>query len=118
MKGATLGPDVKNVTQEISIHAPVKGATRGVSKRQIMTIISIHAPVKGATKAHCILRNTLSHFNPRPREGSDFMERHKLKSVTDISIHAPVKGATIFAKSEIFRDCISIHAPVKGATRP
>ena len=78
------------------------------------------------------------YFNPRSREGSDYLEsdtyhnemvfqstlprRERLRYNRDkkermiISIHAPAKGAT-----EMFLQCydfdgISIHAPAKGAT--
>ena len=77
--------------------------------------ISIHAPVKGATKSNKgdIFRN--SHFNPRPREGSDHVLRVIFEKVI-ISIHAPVKGATALISLIILSRSISIHAPVKGAT--
>ena len=55
------------------------------------------------------------YFNPRSREGSDLADSEKEK-LTIISIHAPARGAT----SEYFNYNpeigISIHAPARGAT--
>ena len=59
----------------------------------------------------------ISYFNPRTREGCDFIACLELLCVFKISIHAPVKGATsrfLHKHAPTFR--ISIHAPVKGAT--
>ena len=56
--------------------------------------ISIHAPVKGATTARGTGIKTQHDFNPRSREGSDFLPKGSRNNVLNISIHAPVKGAT------------------------
>ena len=79
--------------------------------------ISIHAPVKGATDYFQHLFHPFLHFNPRTREGCDFLaEAEKLKAKS-ISIHAPVKGATNKPTEPAEnKPTISIHAPVKGAT--
>ena len=100
--------------------------------------ISIHAPAKGATKFPVPFRFLLLHFNPRTREGCDFLialfclvlglfqSTHPrrvrrggllLKSQIDyISIHAPAKGATVTRWTFGTNFQISIHAPAKGAT--
>ena len=78
----------------ISIHAPVKGATLFKLDGLLSNRISIHAPVKGATNRlwneveKIEFQSTLpwrerlkrlrstrnpSNFNPRSREGSDFL---------------------------------------------
>ena len=58
----------------------------------------------------------LTNFNPRSREGSDTVQT-EITTMTKISIHAPAKGATVsncFITNIYF--LISIHAPAKGAT--
>ena len=100
--------------------------------------ISIHAPARGATHAAPPLTRTWRDFNPRTREGCDFLPAVVRPDVR-ISIHAPARGATVSAR-EITRNnpdfnprtregCdrirqyapvvggISIHAPARGATR-
>jgi len=96
--------------------------------------------VKGATIKLQHLGRHMMNFNPRTREGCDWVVPAALRAVKPISIHAPVKGATQ-AQSCSFEECnnfnprtregcdtatrdnkqyyvISIHAPVKGATVP
>ena len=58
-----------------------------------LTPISIHAPAKGATCAHVPSISAPQNFNPRSREGSDFI-RYRKVVCNGISIHAPAKGAT------------------------
>ena len=55
------------------------------------------------------------NFNPRAREGRDLKPIHTIHR-NRISIHAPVKSATEMENKENFLTVISIHAPVKGAT--
>ena len=57
----------------VSIHAPVKGATWIKYQRVGDGIVSIHAPVKGATTSLPTRARALSCFNPRPREGGDYV---------------------------------------------
>ena len=87
---------IRFVRWAISIHAPAKGATisvelsyakiflfqsthpRRVRQSQIKTsyhgpLISIHAPAKGATFQPMERRRKLDHFNPRTREGCDWL---------------------------------------------
>ena len=62
-----------DMTNKISIHAPMKGATFISHALQYANVISIHAPMKGATSSIT----------------NDYKYPH-------ISIHAPMKGATVF----------------------
>ena len=59
---------------DISIHAPAKGATVYTMQKLSYTTISIHAPAKGATKAVLYYLILLGYFNPRSREGSDYVK--------------------------------------------
>ena len=94
----------------------MKGATYQISDTDLTQLISIHAPVKGATYgAYCSL--PAKDFNPRSREGSDNRQDINKHDPAGISIHAPVKGATIRKKYYEAYQRISIHAPVKGATK-
>ena len=102
-------------------------------------LISIHAPARGATGNTDIRHPTDQNFNPRSREGSDFLRVPANMTGKQISIHAPARGATLtlwlalravvkFQSTlprgerhyeEIFPLCvkrISIHAPARGAT--
>ena len=106
-----------------------------------MQNISIHAPARGATGNTDIRHPTDQNFNPRSREGSDFLRVPANMTGKQISIHAPARGATLtlwlalravvkFQSTlprgerhyeEIFPLCvkrISIHAPARGATAP
>ena len=127
----------KSNSKQISIHAPARGATsiilsflyapifqstlpRGERPdsqhlffRQIH--ISIHAPARGATKRFAIISASLSNFNPRSREGSDY-DGQNVKKEEYISIHAPARGATNNADRIRNMSDISIHAPARGAT--
>ena len=84
-----------SVSKLISIHAPVKGATVSIYFSIVCIDISIHAPVKGATLSKRQGLVGKSHFNPRPREGSDVFGTFMGLCDDYISIHAPVKGATV-----------------------
>ena len=55
----------------ISIHAPAWGATILCFLISRKIRISIHAPAWGATPIISVRLYVLSHFNPRPRMGSD-----------------------------------------------
>ena len=57
----------------------------------------------------------LTNFNPRPREGSDLIDK-EMEKLWNISIHAPAKGATLGILVQDIPILISIHAPAKGAT--
>ena len=73
VKGATKSESPGLLGQIISIHAPVKGATRPPVAHPTWPEISIHAPVKGATFGVGVHAHVLADFNPRSREGSDWL---------------------------------------------
>ena len=54
-------------------------------------------------------------FNPRSREGSDDFVSQR-EQFTGISIHAPARGATGIGTAVKKSAAISIHAPARGAT--
>ena len=59
----------------ISIHAPAKGATFIFAKSRRGFSISIHAPAKGATGTEFTQIKKEKDFNPRSREGSDYIDQ-------------------------------------------
>ena len=68
-----------------------------VDAYDVSDMISIHAPVKGATVMRSHGLTGIRYFNPRTREGCDGKFWIKSDTHTFISIHAPVKGATPLA---------------------
>ena len=144
---------------DISIHAPARGATPNcgttcVSGRFQSTLPRGERPASFAFCSSTRFQSTLprgerpdaadavtwsiSHFNPRSREGSDFRgfvlrrgnpgfqstlprgERLNYAMTNAngnfISIHAPARGATQSSLTLNSRHIISIHAPARGAT--
>ena len=57
----------------ISIHAPARGATKSQFLLHYNNKISIHAPARGATRRRSQRRQMIINFNPRSREGSDYI---------------------------------------------
>ena len=57
----------------------------------------------------------MTYFNPRFREGSDFLSCHNPAQLS-ISIHASAREATLLAASPAFFLAISIHASAREAT--
>ena len=135
-RGATYD-DVPDTPEElISIRAPARGATttpllmypytlfqsalpRGERQsiklqRSCMTIFQSALP-RGERqyKDLCLCSN--SYFNPRSREGSDFLYIPGNPCYI-ISIRAPARGATILPKPDAIALIISIRAPARGAT--
>ncbi len=80
-----------------------------------ITRVSIHAPARGATVSSVSSMGSISCFNSRSREGSNFTEvvRPRAKPV---SIHAPARGATTSVEAIGLLEAVSIHAPARGAT--
>ena len=124
-------------TYDISIHAPAKGATDARRRRRRKLIFQSTLP-RRERPVPPDLQAVRRDFNPRSREGSDYIAVVS-GAMTTISIHAPAKGATCSAyvrrnNNRYFnprsregsdyalytqRDYayqISIHAPAKGAT--
>ena len=99
----------------ISIRAPARGATPVAPVQPEPTEISIRAPARGATLLRVLLPVPALHFNPRSREGSDFV-RSIPAPPAEISIRAPARGATVSGVSKKLGAKISIRAPARGAT--
>ena len=116
-RGATLTNILVFLIEIISIHAPARGATNFFSNPSNSFKISIHAPARGATARRTIMDWYYRDFNPRSREGSDWLrlalminkrgfqstlprgerhlERMEQNGIFFISIHAPARGATV-----------------------
>ena len=114
-KGVTSALEANNATVLISIHTPAKGVTAWKKKQQLphrfqstlprrewltkadlrdgMVVISIHTPAKGVTVIMGVSKESIEHFNPHSREGSDAVTGRQPSS-TQISIHTPAKGVT------------------------
>ena len=122
----------------ISIHAPARGATRMPCRSQTLHGFQSTLPrgerrdatsgslrvldefqstlPRGERRCHApFLPTSITHFNPRSREGSD-KTRFKPPFEKRISIHAPARGATGIGGTACERRVISIHAPARGAT--
>ena len=101
---------------DISIHASAREATRFALDPFSVVAISIHASAREATALKLEVKGILKDFNPRLREGGDYvyvpMYRHR-----PISIHASAREATSIVSTHIFGDGISIHASAREATR-
>ena len=137
-RGATpLQPQLWG-TFRISIHAPARGATRMPCRSQTLHGFQSTLPrgerrdatsgslrvldefqstlPRGERRCHApFLPTSITHFNPRSREGSD-KTRFKPPFEKRISIHAPARGATGIGGTACERRVISIHAPARGAT--
>ena len=57
--------------------------------------VSIHAPARGATRAQSRKINRFTCFNPRTREGCDWIFQRVYTFANYVSIHAPARGATV-----------------------
>ena len=81
----------REITQEVSIHAPTRGA------------MSFVAP---ASLNIC--------FNPRAHTGRD-INIYTKESMLGVSIHAPTRGAMLKLIRYMCNCEVSIHAPTRGA---
>ncbi len=100
----------------LSIHAPAKGATMGRQCVLYITRISIHAPAKGATSHVVKISLSITYFNPRSREGSDYNSKQSLKGSNDFNPRSR-EGSDEYRPDVNETVNISIHAPAKGATQ-
>ena len=57
----------------ISIHVPARGTTDAGSLAQAVVAISIHVPARGTTRGRILTAARTADFNPRPREGDDWI---------------------------------------------
>ena len=113
--GVTFGAISRNGRMMISIHTPALGVTRHgeYGRRQLQ--ISIHTPALGVTASRWQIWESLIHFNPHSRTGSDQIESVN-NNLIPISIHTPALGVTEMKASEFYKLVISIHTPALGAT--
>ena len=124
--------------RSISIHAPARGATPYAVCVQAHGAISIHAPARGATNmAEALIQlvnqfqSTLprgerhsawmpnrrfDYFNPRSREGSDWIDRVYWPMVLDFNPRSREGSDSGEATIDWYPADISIHAPARGAT--
>ncbi len=63
-----MRPDI-----QVSIHAPARGATTHNAQGSPGRLVSIHAPARGATETGRFEVIFDASFNPRAREGRDFV---------------------------------------------
>ena len=84
----------------ISIHASEKEATRMSVDRAELILISIHASEKEATHGNPKHQQSALDFNPRLREGGDYL-MHMVWLYEKISIHASEKEATLLRSSAV-----------------
>ena len=61
------------VVVNVSIHAPARGATPAEDAQKFWDDVSIHAPARGATGKFFAVKNDAQRFNPRAREGRDWL---------------------------------------------
>ncbi len=93
-RGATDSPSPSVPGSGISIRAPARGATFSSLQNPLRSsTISIRAPARGATLRRRTNDHLGRHFNPRSREGSDFLNL-RILGFQPISIRAPARGAT------------------------
>ena len=130
---------MSDTTDTISIHAPARGATPRNSVKGGIYLISIHAPARGATSVDEGYCRQIEHFNPRSREGSDFVTALRIavflfhfnprsREGSDFQFYFSVSSLPIFQStlprgerrivigSAASAKNISIHAPARGAT--
>ena len=108
--------DINGVDKNISIHAPLAG--RDFKMRPVWGAggISIHAPLAGRDVYSCMMRLTLSHFNPRAPCGA---RRYQLKgAITMINFNprAPCGARRVISQSSSARDKFQSTRPLRGAT--
>ena len=72
-------------------------------------------PARGATDNQIRRLHKQKHFNPRPREGGDIVDKLLSDMRKIISIHAPREGGDDHRGKDLpCRSPISIHAPREG----
>ncbi len=79
----------------VSIHASVRDATTLPVSTVKAVGVSIHASVRDATFAVHRQCWPFPRFNPRIREGCDFLTSLLLETRLPVSIHASVRDATV-----------------------
>ena len=86
----------KNISSDapISIHAPARGATTGQGIKGSVKLTFQSTLPRGERLGSFSGPSNYLYFNPRSREGSDFVASKNISSDAPISIHAPARGAT------------------------
>ena len=78
--------------------------------------VSIHVPARGTTQRAWHILHVIQCFNPRSREGNDYIEEI-LPNDTVVSIHVPARGTTMQAVVQHLHAAeVSIHVPARGTT--
>jgi len=71
----------------------MRGATQYFTRQDLTNTVSIHAPMRGATAAGKTRCKECAGFNPRAHAGRD-MQWTADEDKYLVSIHAPMRGAT------------------------
>ena len=118
MRGATLVYHIALYIYGVSIHAPVRGATFQLLLTVLLSPVSIHAPVRGATLQNLYIHVPVPCFNPRTREGCDYLlPAARWPGYRSFNPRTR-EGCDIDTRTSYnLNDYVSIHAPVRGATR-
>ena len=114
-RGATTFGALKDMIENISIHAPRTGSDNGrVLEADALTIISIHAPRTGSDFRISQMGVHLAFQSTLPARGATF-NFYGQQSYEYISIHAPRTGSDDTLSRENRTITISIHAPRTGS---
>ena len=94
---------------------PARGATSRFGRILAFEIFQSTPPARGATDNQIRRLHKQKHFNPRPREGGDIVDKLLSDMRKIISIHAPREGGDDHRGKDLpCRSPISIHAPREG----
>ena len=114
-RGATTFGALKDMIENISIHAPRTGSDNGrVLEADALTIISIHAPRTGSDFRISQMGVHLAFQSTLPARGATF-NFYGQQSYEYISIHAPRTGSDDVLATYWESLKISIHAPRTGS---
>jgi len=79
--------------------------------------VSIHAPARGATFTDSAWVLYRESFNPRAREGRDYVRRERICGFVWFQSTRPRGARPEMNRSTPISRPVSIHAPARGATR-
>ena len=115
-RGATHGPERRNLLGRISIHAPREGSDQERERQQQRSHISIHAPREGSDGSNLSIQLTDAQFlSTLPARGAtQDAVRHAVHLVGFLST-LPARGATEGSFRGLAVEDISIHAPREGS---
>ena len=113
-EGGDLGGRTTVRQTHISIHAPARGATYDDNQPTPKGGISIHAPREGGDQPLSIRLSRHKNFNPRPREGGDYIRIPLVSIVAQFQSTPPARGATV-AEAIVRRDSADFNPrPPRG----